>query len=263
MNENEVKLYGVTLTYNESKMIPYVMPYYVRLGIDKLIVYDNQSTDNTVELLKQYPFVEVRTFTTNHTFNDKAHIDLKNKVYKEFIDDDVKWMMVTDFDEVIYYDGDNFKEYLMNKTLEGYNYYDKKMINVISEHFPAINDNLVHENVNFGNYWENLGMKTTLFYINDITTLRYTPGCHKCFFTTKKTKKNLKDDKHLMSFHLKYIDFDYNLEKFKIYSNRLSDLNRKKKWGLQYDRLKDIKKFQKEWNKIVGEGFNFLEKSHS
>ena len=117
MSEKEVKLYGVTLTYNESKMIPYVMPYYERLGIDKLIVYDNQSTDNTVELLKKYPFVEVRTFKSNDSFNDKTHVDLKTKAYKEFVGKGARWMIVTDFDEVIYYDGDNFKEYLKEKTI--------------------------------------------------------------------------------------------------------------------------------------------------
>ena len=52
-----MKLIGMTLTYNESKMIPYIMPYYERLGFDILIIYDNESTDNTVELLKQYSFM--------------------------------------------------------------------------------------------------------------------------------------------------------------------------------------------------------------
>jgi hypothetical protein len=61
---NNIKLYGMTLTYNESKMIPYIMPYYERLGFDKLVIYDNESTDNTVDLLKKYPFVEIRTFKT-------------------------------------------------------------------------------------------------------------------------------------------------------------------------------------------------------
>lgn len=52
MEASEVKLYGMTLVYNESKMIPYIMPYYEKLGYDKLYVYDNESTDDTVEMLR-------------------------------------------------------------------------------------------------------------------------------------------------------------------------------------------------------------------
>ena len=74
----ELYLVGVTCTYNEAEMVPYVMPYVERMGYDKFIVYDNESTDNTVELLKQYPFVEVRTYKTNGSFNLGNQITLKN-----------------------------------------------------------------------------------------------------------------------------------------------------------------------------------------
>ena len=46
-----MKLVGLTFTYNEENMIPYVMPYVERMGYDKFIVYDNESTDNTVEII--------------------------------------------------------------------------------------------------------------------------------------------------------------------------------------------------------------------
>ena len=78
-----MKIAGVTLCFNESNMVKYVMPYWERIGIDKLIVYDNMSTDDTVKLLQQYPFVEVRTFDTNGKFDD-----FENKYYEDFDEED-------------------------------------------------------------------------------------------------------------------------------------------------------------------------------
>lgn len=67
-----MKLIGYTCTFNEAGMVPYVMPYVERMGYDKFIVYDNMSTDNTVELLSKYPFVEIRYYDTNGKFDDNA-----------------------------------------------------------------------------------------------------------------------------------------------------------------------------------------------
>ena len=58
-------LIGFTCVYNEEEYVPFVMPYVEALGYDKFIVFDNGSTDRTVELLKEYPFVEIRHYETN------------------------------------------------------------------------------------------------------------------------------------------------------------------------------------------------------
>jgi len=65
MTAKDIKILGVTFTYNNEDKIPYVMPYYERMGIDKLVVYDNGSTDRTVEMLSNYPFVEIRSYKTD------------------------------------------------------------------------------------------------------------------------------------------------------------------------------------------------------
>ena len=78
-----MKIGGVTICFNEEKMVKYVMPYWERIGIDKLIVWDNLSTDNTVEELKKWPFVEVRSFDTNGRFDDRKNSDLKEETALE------------------------------------------------------------------------------------------------------------------------------------------------------------------------------------
>ena len=53
-----MKLNWYTLCYNEEIIIPYVIDYWKKIindGINlKVIVYDNHSTDNSVELLSKY-----------------------------------------------------------------------------------------------------------------------------------------------------------------------------------------------------------------
>jgi hypothetical protein len=179
-------------------MIPYVMPYIERMGYDKFIVYDNESTDNTVELLKQYPFVEVRTYSTNKV-NDvvsrtklmadsftEVH-ELKNKNNGEII-----WMSWTDFDEVI------FPIHLYRNTLKeileweyfNYNVFESSMVNL----FPPKNISqrkmlkyvkkgyFVHEIPEIRcKMWDNwLGHKTLLIKINDFSKIMCYNGNHQC-----------------------------------------------------------------------------------
>ena len=48
-----MKLFGYTYVYNEEAMIPYVLPYILRMGYDKFIIYDDGCTDNTIPILTE------------------------------------------------------------------------------------------------------------------------------------------------------------------------------------------------------------------
>jgi len=183
-----MKLIGMTLTYNESKMIPYVMPYYERLGFDKLYVYDNESTDNTVELLKQYPFIEIRTFKTKGK-NNRIQSELKTQFIKKYQNQKDTWLYISDFDEVIYYDG-NFRKYLQEKNSQGYTYLNQIMIEPITDKFP---NNLVHKNCEIGHIWKDIsgGAKMTLFKPYEIKNVSYGPGAHKVNVSSKSILKSL------------------------------------------------------------------------
>lgn len=249
-HKKPVKLYGVTITYNEESMIPYVMPYYERLGYDKLVVYDNESTDNTVKLLKKYPFVEVRTFSTDGKLNDDTNRNIKSDFWKEFksqFDKYSVWITATDFDEVLYCNG-NIKDILKQCDVEKKNTYNKNILQILCDKFPP-KDKLAHEytdkaiidNVN----WK----KMLLFNANTLRTLRYSVGAHRCT-QTRDIPTSYLNGKPIFAFHLKYIDYDYNQKKYKHYAGRLSDLNIKKKWGKEYNIYKIEKNWQKEWNKM-------------
>ena len=254
-----MKLYGVTFTYNESTMIPYVMRYLERMGFDKLIVYDNQSTDNTVELLKKYSFVEVRTLDTGGSKSNQKIMEVKNSVWKEFSKEENAWMFVSDFDEVIYYDG-ILKEYLKAMGDEGYNYLNQDMVQTICEHFPD-KDKLVHESCDGGVFWGNThigGCKMTLFKLSDFISITYTPGSHMVKINTKENVhlKSL-NNKEIKSFHLKYIDKDYCLERKHLAKKRRGPEDIRRGFGVQYERPDS--EFLNEWDKMIKASINIVD----
>ena len=245
---SNIKLYGMTLVYNESIMIPYIMPYYERLGFDKLVIYDNESTDNTVDLLKKYPFVEIRTFKTEGK-NNRIQSELKSNFYKEFKDCKNTWLYISDFDEVIYYNG-NFKEYLQKKNDEGYTCMNQVMFELMNDIFPDLSDGkLVHEKCEIGVKWNDStgGAKMVLFKVDDIKNIEYCPGAHSVAIQTKLQYKSL-NNTGLKSFHIKYIDYNYCLEKNKKAQIRRSEEDRRRGYGLQYESLSKDDKFKVMWN---------------
>ena len=63
-----------------------------------------------------------------------------------------------------------------------------------------------------------------------IKEINYTPGCHSCnpkgdvIYTPKRPKL----------LHMKFINEDLLVEKYKLYASRLSDENLKQNWGYHY-----------------------------
>jgi hypothetical protein len=245
MNKNEeiekVYLIGITCTYNEAEMVPYVMPYVERMGYDKFIVLDNESTDNTVELLKQYPFVEVRTYSTNGVFDDdkrsKKTLEVLQEFHSETFEEENKkiyCLTITDFDEVLFLTSPHtypFKAWIYNRYAYGKeNFFQDTMINLlppkrdISEDFYK-NDKYVHLHEDMKcNYWTVYGDKTTIFILNDFMTIGITNGFHKCYLKPFQNKecKNMKNTNEIFGFHLKYIDKNILEKKHNINKDRIN-----------------------------------------
>lgn len=234
-----MKLYGVTTAYNVEDLIPYVMPYVCRLGYDKWIVYDDHSTDRTVELLSQYNFVEIRQFSEIKSNDVNEFETLKSNIainlYSKCRDEVQKTgeliaMTVTDFDEVIYSNfTTNFKEELENSYLsDGYNYFASRMINLLPplqtlEIKSTLNDStLVHmiDGIR-GSAWKYDGMKPLLFIVNDMAGYWIANGNHFALFNTVDDKplRNYDNIGGYYAFHLKFISRMEYVKRQKDYQN--------------------------------------------
>ena len=250
-----IKLYGVTLAYNEAKMVPYVMAYHERLGFDKLIVYDNESTDNTVELLKQYPFVEVRTFSTGNRMDDETHSRLKSNTIMEFAGEENAWVYVGDFDEVLYYDG-NFKEFIASMDASGCTYYNGQLINLVRREFPET-DKLAHETAEIFNYFGDGGNKTTLIKADGLNGINHTPGAHIATVSHRLDSKSINSvSSDLKAFHLKFIDYYSAINKMKNAVLRFSDRNKRCGYGSHYYRNSKDDEYARQWEQRMREAID-------
>lgn len=238
-----MKLYGVTVARNVEFYVPYTMKYVEELEYDRFIVYDNCSTDRTVELLKEYPFVEVRSFG-NGDFSEDLKTEMIINTYKEFFqyhrenyDGDFAWMTITDFDEVIYlahteYDG-VFKHYLGNLTWRGYNVVNEPIVNLL----PPSNG-LVPPKGDFAHlYVDKIGKgtevdweKPLLFRLDTLASITLQYGQHAAWFEFQDGKVNAySHSSDIMVFHLKYLlgkrATDIGDDNFKVHGlNRVSHL---------------------------------------
>ena len=92
---NRVWVY--TICYNESHFVKNFLAAYAQA--ERIVAYDNQSTDNTVELLSQDPRVEVRINDSGNEIRDDIYLRIKNNAWKE-ARGLADWVIVVDFDEI-------------------------------------------------------------------------------------------------------------------------------------------------------------------
>ena len=203
-----MKLYGVTSVYNEEDLVPIVMPYLERMGYDKLVVWDNGSTDRTVELLEQYPFIEIRHYDTEFFKETEKCTRIVNTV-SEFAwlpkgENEAVWATICDFDEVFQFNVPpssflTFRDYLLLMSAKGYKQF--------REHQWLLMEN--GERVCYGEpfYWN----KPNLFRVDGNTTLFLSVGQHDANIKYGDEEPKIAyDTKMLSALHLKY----YNREIF-------------------------------------------------
>jgi len=87
-----------TATFNESKIIQFFIDHYrSRFPNCDIVVYDNESTDKTVEIAKLNN-CEIIPYSSNGVINDQLLMDIKNTCWKSSKTD---WVLTCDTDELL------------------------------------------------------------------------------------------------------------------------------------------------------------------
>lgn len=231
-DEKELIVHLYTLCWNEREMLPFAVDYWKSVA-DEIYVLDNGSTDGSVEYLEKIPNITVIPFKTDG-FNDEVHKKLKNNVWKASVGK-ADFVIVCDLDEFLYAK-EGVRELLKEYRRRGETIVKPIGYNMISETFPAYEKGKYLWDLVPTGYPDNDYCKCIVFNPNAIENINYIAGAHNCRPIGKVHWAENTISKRMKLLHYKFLSLEYNINRYKILNDRLSDNNIKHRWGLQYKR---------------------------
>ena len=208
--------------WNEERMLPFVFDYYSKF-VDKFIMYDNGSTDKSIEIINAQKNTNYVHFETDG-FDDTVHAEIKNNCWKQSRGK-ADFVIVCDIDEFVYHPQIELfldklkKERISLPSPHGYSMY--------SETFPVLGQGIT-EQIRTGVADEGYS-KCLLFDPNLIYEVNYDPGAHICH---PLGIVNRNEDYKVL--HYKNLDIDAVLCRTRINAARLSPANKELNLGFGY-----------------------------
>jgi len=234
----QIELYAVA--WNEEKIIEYFLRYYSAF-CDKIVIYDNESTDRTPEIVRSYPNTELRSWSSNNQINENLYLDIKHSCYKESRGR-ADWVIVGDVDEFIFHPSlaDKLQEYTDSGVnlpkVVGYEMTPNCQLD------PSANLPFVYQ----------VGTRATNFdkrmIFNPKLDIRFAVGCHTIL---QKPEDVVESQDHLYLMHFKKLNLEYYKARHTLLGTRLSDFNRRMQWGIQY--MWTPEQMEAEYNQVLSE----------
>lgn len=208
-----------TVAYNEQVMLEkFILHYRQMFPGCHIVVYDNQSTDNTKEIALSHG-CEVREYDSNNEIRDDLYLEIKNNCWKEAKTD---WVLICDVDELVYINEDQLKyEEKLGSTIisfEGWN-----LITMSDD------PDIIDLGMNVGSRAKQYD-KYYCFNKLHIKEINYSAGAHYAY---PVGNVKLSDNKYLMC-HFKALGLNYMINRHTEFGKRLSQKNKDMKWGVHY-----------------------------
>jgi hypothetical protein len=239
-NQIEPVFYVITICWNESPFIKYFLDYYS--FAKKIIVFDNMSSDDSVEIMKRYNNVEVIYYNTNEQIRDDIYLEIKNNAWKQYRNE-CDWFIIVDVDEIIYHPL-GIPQYV--KTLspnigivqcQGFEMFCPDIANT-----PGNN---IFEKTIRGVPGVKLD-KCTLINSKLVNEINYLGGCHKAY---PKISGILHKDPSFKLLHYKFIyPLQFMIYRYGLMSKRLSKQNIENGWGFHYSNMNSL---VKKYNDLI------------
>jgi hypothetical protein len=224
------------LCYNESALLPNTIHHYKKnLPSCKITIYDNESTDNSVEIANQLS-CNVVSWNSNNIQDDYIFAYIKNNVWKDILSG---WIIIADMDEWLCITEDELCEEEKNGTT----IINTQGIDIIGESkILDLTDVDLHI---INKYVDNpLESKKICFLRNSITDMNYNHGAHKC-----NPIGDIKySTKIYFNKHMSYMGLPFIINKMIIRYER-TELMRKYDMCIHYSN--NIEKITDEYNQLL------------
>jgi glycosyltransferase involved in cell wall biosynthesis len=222
----QLKIAVYVLAYNEEVMLPHFIDHYQQF-CDKVVVYDNMSTDNTKQLALDSGCEVVQWEADGGGLNDSHHVDIKAAC---FVDD------ATEYDWVITVDADEFYTHKagINGLLSTLARYTEDGITV-----PRVSGyNMFSYDHDLTTPLSTIGLgvpsrsysKQCLF--KPTVRIAWTPGCHAMQANGADIVQSA--DSSVILKHYKYINYEWVLARCQSLAERLSAHNLARGYGSHY-----------------------------
>jgi len=222
----EVHLY--TIVWNEEEMLPFFFRHYDSL-VTRYVVYDDNSTDHTLEMLASHDRVEVRPFvrTRPDSYVLSAR-SLHNSVWKESRRR-ADWVIITAVDEHLYHPV-GLGRYLMRAGRRGVTAVPALAFQMVTDVFPSPQEYLARTH-RCGVPLDSFN-KLSVFNPNAIEETRYGIGRH---WAAPEGRVQYPSQDQLLLFHYKFLGIDYLLRRYALLSTGLGVGDKSRQFGFKYD----------------------------
>lgn len=208
------KIAAFILCYNESKIISHTINHYKQFCKDVYIL-NNGSTDSSVKTAENLGCIVINYEPDG--VNELQYLNIKQNCYKQY-SDLYDYVIVCDADEFLYHK--NIFKYLYDN--QNYDLFKCIGYEMVFDNFDYINNN--YKDILFG-CRSNSHDKSIIF--KPTIDIKYSIGCHSV--------NNLYMNSDIELRHLKYINVDYVVDRYKELRERMSSLNKANNWGFHYN----------------------------
>jgi glycosyltransferase involved in cell wall biosynthesis len=228
-----MKIEVFAICYNEEIMLPYFLRHYSQFA-ERIVIYDNYSTDRSEEICRQFPGVEVIKYDSGNQIRDDIYLDIKNNCWKGSTAD---WVIVCDIDELLYDFG------MILADVKSHTIILPEWYEMVSDKLPQGNTQIYYE-IGYG-VCQGLISKCLIFRPDAIKEINYHPGAHGI---EPIGDIRVMETSMIGILHYKYLSADYVIARHAMYQSRLSDINKRMKWGVHYNMIAD--EIRAQWQSL-------------
>jgi glycosyltransferase involved in cell wall biosynthesis len=210
-----------TVLYNEEILLPYFLRHY-GVFAEKIVCFDNGSTDRSAEIIDAHPATERIVFETDGLF-DRIHLQLKSEYRKSRGRAD--WVICVDCDEFIYHP--ELPKLLQSYQDKGITYPKIDGFEMVSDQTPKT-DGQIYEVAKIGFPSEGYSKRVVF---NPSLEVFFEAGCHSARVEGNKFESKEPEIKLL---HYRFLGRDFFIQRSIERKARLSDENKKCGWGTHY-----------------------------